>query len=100
MQSSEQREDRARRSELGKLGELMRLVADNGQVNTSRAGVAQRLRLPRRIDPLTLLAAIVALFLAQATQPWWSITGTTTSRLFTIQGLTILLPDKPDRAIC
>ena len=39
----------------------------------------------RRIDPLTLLGAFVALFLAQGSEPWWSLTGGSTGRLLSLQ---------------
>src|SRR5712664_3850762 len=39
----------------------------------------------RRIDPLTLLGAIVALFLAQASEPWWSLAGGSSGQLLSLQ---------------
>jgi hypothetical protein len=42
-------------------------------------------RALRRIDPLTLLGAIVALFLAQASEPWWTLTGGSTGHLLSLQ---------------
>src|SRR5437870_12649258 len=50
-----------------------------------RAWHRRELRLLRRIDVLALLGAIVALFLGPASGPWWSITGSTTSKLLTVQ---------------
>ena len=38
-----------------------------------------------RLDPLILLGAVVTFFLALASEPWWTLTGTTTSRLLNIQ---------------
>lgn len=39
----------------------------------------------QRVDPLILLGAIIALFLALASEPWWTLTGTTTSKLLSVQ---------------
>jgi len=41
--------------------------------------------LLRRLDVLVLLGAILALFLALASEPWWTLTGTTNTKLLTIQ---------------
>jgi hypothetical protein len=49
------------------------------------AWYSRALRLARQVDFLTLSGAIVAVFLAPTGQPWWSITGATTSKLLTIQ---------------
>ena len=49
------------------------------------AWYSHALRLARQVDFLTLSGAIVAVFLAPTGQPWWSITGATTSKLLTIQ---------------
>lgn len=38
-----------------------------------------------RLDPLILLGAVVTSFLALNSEPWWTLTGTTTSRLLNIQ---------------
>ena len=58
-------------------------MTDNVQVNASTPWHAKVLGLARQVDFLTLSGGIVALFLAPG-QPWWSIAGATTSRLFTI----------------
>ena len=39
----------------------------------------------RRLDLLVLLGALLALFLALASEPWWTLTGTTNTKLLTIQ---------------
>ena len=39
----------------------------------------------RRFDLLVLLGAIVTLFLALSSEPWWTLTGTTNSKLLNIQ---------------
>ena len=46
---------------------------------------AQLGRLFKRFDILTLFGAIVALFLVSGSEPWWTLAGTTTSRLFNIE---------------
>ena len=38
-----------------------------------------------RLDFLTMIGAVVTLFVALGAEPWWSLNGTTTSRLFSIQ---------------
>jgi hypothetical protein len=60
-------------------------VTDNVQVNASRPWRLKVLGVARQVDFLTLSAAVVAIFLAPAGQPWWSVTGAGTSKLFTIQ---------------
>jgi hypothetical protein len=54
-------------------------------VNASKPWHSRILGLARQVDFLTLSGGIVALFLAPTGQPWWSVTGAGTSRLFTIQ---------------
>src|SRR5216684_2280437 len=39
----------------------------------------------RRLDLLVLLGGVFALFLALASEPWWTLTGTTNAKLLTIQ---------------
>ncbi len=39
----------------------------------------------KRFDLLIMLSAIVTLFVALGTEPWWSLNGTTTNSLFSIQ---------------
>src|SRR5260370_25868170 len=39
----------------------------------------------RQIDPLILLSAGVSLFLTLETDPWWSISGATSNKLFTME---------------
>lgn len=59
-------------------------MTDSVQVNASTAG--HRVSgLARQVDFLSLSGAVVAIFLAPTGQPWWSVTGASTSRLFTIQ---------------
>lgn len=48
-------------------------------------GTADRLALFRRVDVLVLVGALVALFIALGSEPWWTLTGTTTSKLLNIQ---------------
>jgi hypothetical protein len=55
------------------------------QVKAWIAWYSRALRLARQIDFLTLSGAIVAVFLAPTGQPWWRLTGATTSKLLTIQ---------------
>jgi hypothetical protein len=44
-----------------------------------------RNELYNRFDFLVILGAVVALFVALGSEPWWTISGTTTSKLFNIQ---------------
>jgi hypothetical protein len=60
-------------------------VTDSVQVNASTPWHRRVLGLARQVDFLTLSGGIVALFLAPTGQPWWSVTGAGTSKLFTIQ---------------
>jgi hypothetical protein len=39
----------------------------------------------RRLDLFVLLGALITLFLALASEPWWTLTGTTNSKLLSIQ---------------
>src|SRR5260370_32007786 len=39
----------------------------------------------RQIDPLILLSAGVSLFLTLETDPWWRVSGATSSKLFTME---------------
>src|SRR5207245_8002185 len=48
-------------------------------------GGRRELGLLPRIDVLSLLGGVVALFLGAASVPWWTVTGATTSRLLTVQ---------------
>src|SRR5690349_8152781 len=41
--------------------------------------------LLHRLDPFVLLGAVVTLFLALASGPWWTLTGATNTKLFSIQ---------------
>src|SRR6201982_3600128 len=45
----------------------------------------QRTGLFGRFDFLTMLGAVVTLFVALGAEPWWSLNGTVTSKLFSIQ---------------
>lgn len=48
-------------------------------------GTAESLSFLRRIDLLVVLSAIVTLFLALTSEPWWTLSGTGNSRLFSVQ---------------
>src|SRR5437016_11139023 len=39
----------------------------------------------RQVDLLVLIGALVALFVALGSEPWWTLTGTTTSNLLSVQ---------------
>jgi hypothetical protein len=39
----------------------------------------------RRVDLLVLIAALLALFIALGSEPWWTLTGTTTGNLLSVQ---------------
>src|SRR5712692_4838735 len=39
----------------------------------------------RQIDPLILLSAVVSLFVALETDPWWRVSGATSNKLFTME---------------
>src|SRR5437667_10361465 len=41
--------------------------------------------LLKRFDLLIMLSAIVTLFIALGTEPWWTLNGATTNSLFSIQ---------------
>jgi hypothetical protein len=60
-------------------------VTDNVHVNGSKPWHLKLFGVARQVDFLTLSGGIVALFLAPTGQPWWTLTGASTSRLFTIQ---------------
>ena len=47
--------------------------------------VNDRASFLRRLDLLVLLGAIVALFLALSSEPWWTLAGTTNTKLLSIQ---------------
>src|SRR5438093_12196992 len=49
------------------------------------AGTNDRFGLLRQVDLLVLLGALLALFVALGSEPWWTLTGTTTSNLLTVQ---------------
>src|SRR5256886_2634195 len=49
------------------------------------AGANERLGFLRQMDLLVLIGALVALFVALGSEPWWTLTGTTTSNLLNIQ---------------
>jgi hypothetical protein len=42
-------------------------------------------RLFRQFDVLTTIGAIVALFVVSGSEPWWTLTGATNTRLFSIE---------------
>ncbi len=46
---------------------------------------SERIGFLRRLDFLVLLGAVVTLLLALTSEPWWILTGTTNSRLLSIQ---------------
>src|SRR5439155_289000 len=49
------------------------------------AGANEKLGFFRQMDLLVLIGALVALFVALGSEPWWTLTGTTTSNLVNIQ---------------
>src|SRR5437879_13846860 len=49
------------------------------------AGANEKLGFLRQMDLLVLIGALVALFVALGSEPWWTLTGTTTSSLLNIQ---------------
>src|SRR2546425_12638822 len=49
------------------------------------AGANERLGFLRQIDLLVLIGALVALFVALGSEPWWTLTGTTTGNLLSVQ---------------
>src|SRR5256886_9169469 len=49
------------------------------------AGTNDRFGLLRQVDLLVLLGALLALFVALGSEHWWTLTGTTTSNLLTVQ---------------
>jgi hypothetical protein len=60
------------------------LSADNPPETADAEGV-QIGRFIKRFDILTMIGAIVALFVASGSEPWWTLTGTTNTRLFNIE---------------
>jgi hypothetical protein len=48
-------------------------------------GAVDRLGFLRRVDLLVLLGAVLALFIALGSEPWWTLSGTTTSNLLSVQ---------------
>jgi len=49
------------------------------------AGASEKLGFLRQLDLLVLIGALVALFIALGSEPWWTLTGTTTSTLLSVQ---------------
>ena len=49
------------------------------------AGANEKLGFLRQVDILVLFGALVALFVALGSEPWWTLTGTTTSSLLSVQ---------------
>src|SRR2546425_7010794 len=49
------------------------------------AGANERLGFLRQIDLLVLIGALLALFVALGSEPWWTLTGTTTGNLLSVQ---------------
>src|SRR2546428_956132 len=49
------------------------------------AGANEKLGFLRQVDILVLFGALVALFVALGSKPWWTLTGTTTSSLLSVQ---------------
>jgi hypothetical protein len=45
----------------------------------------ERFGFLRQVDLLVLLGALLALFVALGSEPWWTLSGTTTSSLLTVQ---------------
>ncbi len=52
---------------------------------TTETNTNQNRRFLQQVDLLTLTGAVFTLFLALSNDPWWTLTGTTTSRLLNIQ---------------
>src|SRR6266581_9402323 len=48
-------------------------------------GANEKVGFLRQVDLLVLIGALVALFVALGSEPWWTLTGTTTSNLMNIQ---------------
>jgi len=48
-------------------------------------GMVDRFGFLRRLDVLVLFGALLALFIALGNEPWWTLTGTTTSNLLSVQ---------------
>src|SRR3989454_1466904 len=48
-------------------------------------GANEKVGFLRQVDLLVLIGALVALFVALGSEPWWTLTGTTTSNLMKIQ---------------
>ena len=49
------------------------------------AGTNEKVGFLRQVDLLVLIGALVALFVALGSEPWWTLTGTTTNNLMNIQ---------------
>ncbi len=48
-------------------------------------GANEKVGFLRQVDLLVLIGALVALFVALGSEPWWTLTGTTTNNLMNIQ---------------
>src|SRR2546428_10238371 len=55
------------------------------------AGANEKMGFFRQIDLLVLIGALVALFVALGSEPWWTLTGTTTSNVLSVQVSTFYL---------
>src|SRR6266436_4505492 len=49
------------------------------------AGANEKIGFLRQVDLLVLIGALVALFVALGSEPWWTLTGTTTNNLMSVQ---------------
>src|SRR6266567_4752033 len=49
------------------------------------AGANEKLGFLRQVDILVMFGALVALFVALGSEPWWTLTGTATSSLLSVQ---------------
>src|SRR6266568_4054001 len=49
------------------------------------AGANEKLGFLRQVDLLVLFGALVALFVALGSEPWWTLTGTATNSLLSVQ---------------
>jgi hypothetical protein len=57
----------------------------DGIIGVTAFSWGRKVRFVRQIDPLILLSAVVSLFLAVESDPWWGVTGAASSKLLTIE---------------
>src|SRR6266481_5293143 len=48
-------------------------------------GANEKLGILRQVDLLVLVGALVALFIALGSEPWWTLAGTTSGNLLSVQ---------------